>query len=982
MRVGNYALLSPLLAALCSACLVPQEGENPTLAGQTVRLTVLHSTDIHSRILPYDLEPLKTDRDLGIAPEAAPFGGAARMAALIKRERARSDRTLLLDSGDYFQGAPIFNANTGEPEVRWVSMMGYDASVMGNHEFDLGAHNFADKIARFGSFPLLAANFHWENVDDPNSHHLDKLSSPYTITNVRGIRVGIIGMASISSMYGLVDGGNSTQATPLEQNETARGYVELLAPVVDMIVILSHLGLTEDQELLTGYDDYYPYEHAKPFLERKKDPWTQIEPLPAVNPDGSRNTFADGSIRVFIPGVKGIDIIEGGHLHVVLNPPQEIKDPAGRTVLISHSGAFSKYLGRLDLELEFPPAVKPESWTDEQWNERLQWGAEVVAHDYKAFPLDAIWCDDEARSWRKDSFIEGDALTKLINQRPTLTFDKSVAASYRDAYAEVYRDLYEDDYMDAYPTAESANAAMGTAIVACQKRIFDDGDLSNTKCNPPLGSKRFNDTNGFILTTLTDDAVDDGSGDKSCAFSMLNALRRDGADWETVETCVGNYLADYRDYTCDRFLPERCWSRVDRCTAQEDLETTDLLTDYIVQLDSKYTLPRIFAYAPRDIMRRNSAQGGDAPLGNITTESMRQRRRVEAEFALTNTLGMRDHVYSGPVSLESLFNVFPFENTINIMYLSGAEVQELTNYVAERSAERGCQAQAQVSGIRFTMDCYQAQLNDQLKACKTAADCAPQFGGYIPKHEEGWRCLEDNTCWANTSFGVTVNNEKIRSEATYKVAVNDYIAKGGSGFKVLKRNTSRIETGISMRDGLIDWLRNQCTCREIMGYVETKEAIPGSDKTKIKLKELAPGDPGYVDPLDRQSPSGAMCARAIEYVFKEDGVTIDLEASRPNRHVDQVVQNWCGQAMAFENAYHELQALGFDEGLQVYEQGDGPGKLPYLNAGKCSCQQVLNGDEKACAHVTSDLKTFCQAPTQVPIAIGEEDDRIERRVAK
>ena len=152
-------------------------------------------------------------------------------------------------------------------------------------------------------------------------------------------------------------------------------------------------------------------------------------------------------------------------------------------------------------------------------------------------------------------------------------------------------------------------------------------------------------------------------------------------------------------------------------------------------------------------MRRNSAQGGDAPLGNITTESMRQRRRVEAEFALTNTLGMRDHVYSGPVSLESLFNVFPFENTINIMYLSGAEVQELTNYVAERSAERGCQAQAQVSGIRFTMDCYQAQLNDQLKACKTAADCAPQFGGYIPKHEEGWRCREDNTCWANTSCG-------------------------------------------------------------------------------------------------------------------------------------------------------------------------------------------------------------------------------------
>lgn len=950
MRVGTHAHLTPLLAVLCAACLVPQDGENPNLAGQTVRLTVLHTTDIHSRILPYDLEPLKTDRDLGIVPEAAPFGGAARMAALIKRERALSDRTLLLDSGDYFQGAPIFNANTGEPEVRWVSMMGYDASVMGNHEFDMGAHNFADKVARFGSYPLLAANFHWENVDDPNSHHLDKLSTPYAITNVRGVRVGIIGMASISSMYGLTDGGNSTQATPLEQNETARGYVELLAPVVDMIVILSHLGLTEDQELLTGYDDYYPYESAKPFLEREKEPWTQIEPLPAVKPDGTRNTFADGSIRVFIPGVKGIDIVEGGHLHVVLNPPQEIKDPAGRTVLISHSGAFAKYLGRLDLELEFPPAEKPDGMTQEAWNERLQWGAEVVAHDYKVFPLDGVWCDDEARKWRKDFFIEGDELYRLINMRPNVTFNTTVAQAFGELYREAYRELYRPQYLDAYPSEEAANVAMEQALSTCRERIFAKGDLTNQKCNAPLGSQFLNIDGkpSFLSATIIDDAPD---AEESCAVSLFKNLKADGADEEMMQTCIGNYLADYRDYTCDRFLPERCWSRVDRCTAQEDLETTDLLHDYIVQLDGTYALPRIFAYAPRDIMRRNSAQGGDAPLGNITTESMRQRRRVETEFALTNTLGMRDHIYAGPITLESMFNVFPFENTINIMYLSGAEVQELTNYVAERSAERGCQAQAQVSGIRFTMDCYQAQLNDLLKSCNTADDCPAQFDGYIPQHEEGWRCTEEKVCWANTSFGVTVNNEKLQQAATYKVAVNDYIAKGGSGFKVLKRNTSRIETGISMRDGLVDWLRNQCTCREI---------LPEE------------GDRNYGIPeADRLSENGAPCARSIQYTFDADGIIVDAE-----RSVDQVVKNWCTSAKTFESALAEINAKGFDKGIDRYEG------LPYLNAGKCSCEQVLNGDEAACGHVTNDLKTFCQAPTQVPIAIGEEDDRIERRVAK
>lgn len=963
MRVGTQALLTPLLlATLCVACLVPQDGENPNLAGQTVRLTVLHTTDIHSRILPYDLEPLKTDRDLGLVPEAAPFGGAARLAALIKRERELSDRTLLLDSGDYFQGAPIFNANTGESEVRWVSMMGYDGVVMGNHEFDMGAHNFADKVARFGTYPLLAANFHWELIDTANSHGLDKLSTPYTLTNVRGVRVGIIGMASISSMYGLVDGGNSTQATPLEQNETARAYIELLSPVVDMIVILSHLGLTEDQELVTGYDDYYPYKSAKPFLEREKDPWTQIEPLPAIKPDGSRNTFADGSIRVFIPGVKGIDIIEGGHLHVVLNPPQQIKDPAGRTVLISHSGAFAKYLGRLDLELEFPPASKPENMTQEAWNERLQWGAEVVAHDYKAFPLDAIWCDDEARNWRKEFFIEGDELYNLINLRPNITVNKTMAQAYSSLYWEVYEDFYKDSYRAAYPTQSEADAALSRAYELCKARIFTQGDLSNRKCNAPLASRLFTPTleTSFLYHALSDDSwkasdlVDENNNSVerlNCAVEFYKNLKRNGADTDTIQNCMGNYLADYRDYTCDRFLPERCWSRVDRCTALEDLETTDLMTDYIVQLDETYALPRIFAYAPRDIMRRNSAQGGDAPLGNITTEAMRQRRRVETEFALTNTLGMRDHIYAGPITLESMFNVFPFENTINIMYLSGAEVQEVTNYVAERSAERGCQAQAQVSGIRFTMDCYQSQLNDQLKTCKTANDCPAQFEGYIPRHEEGWRCLDDNVCWANTSFGITVNNEPLQSSSTYKVAVNDYIARGGSGFKVLKRNTSRIETGISMRDGLIDWLRNQCTCAEILD-----ERFPEAE---------------------RMSANDAPCARSIDYTFDTNGIIVSAV-----RSIDQVVKNWCEAATKFETKLKEIHAKGFDEGISVYEEGSGEGQLPYLDAGNCSCAQVLNGDEASCGRVTGDLKNFCLAPTQVPIAIGEEDDRIERRVVK
>ena len=52
-----------------------------------------------------------------------------------------------------------------------------------------------------------------------------------------------------------------------------------------------------------------------------------------------------------------------------------------------------------------------------------------------------------------------------------------------------------------------------------------------------------------------------------------------------------------------------------------------------------------------------------------------------------------------------MFNVFPFENTIVVMYLSGQEIQDTLDFVAQKSAARGCRAQLQVAGITFDMVC-------------------------------------------------------------------------------------------------------------------------------------------------------------------------------------------------------------------------------------------------------------------------------------
>ena len=63
------------------------------------------------------------------------LGGATRLASLLKRERAKADRVLHVDSGDAFQGAPIFNLKLGEAEYKFLSQVGLNAAVIGNHEF-------------------------------------------------------------------------------------------------------------------------------------------------------------------------------------------------------------------------------------------------------------------------------------------------------------------------------------------------------------------------------------------------------------------------------------------------------------------------------------------------------------------------------------------------------------------------------------------------------------------------------------------------------------------------------------------------------------------------------------------------------------------------------------------------------------------------------------------------------------------------------
>jgi 5'-nucleotidase len=586
------------------------------LKGQ-VHLTLIHTSDIHSRLFPYNAQLGQVDAGLGLgeANTVVNIGGAARVSHIVGRERARSSRVLHLDGGDCFQGAPIFNYYSGEAEVRTMAAMGTDAMIVANHEFDRGALNLGLQLQRWASFPVLAANYELEDPKQPGASPLGTIIQPFTTFDLQGLKVGVVGMGNLSSLTSIFDTPNRLGITPLSTTETAQFYVDLLRPLVDVVVFVTHLGLDVDERL--------------------------------------------------IESTTGIDVVLGGHNHIVLQPPKRVRDcglstppdaegkvrhyveyenpdkPGDklkrfckpRDVILAHSGAFAKYVGRLDLILSNDP--KDLENPDYDTND----GFEVLTHDYHLFPVN-----------------------------------------------------------------------------------------------------------------------------------------------ETVP---------------------------------EDPIITQLLEPYHQGLDSLANLDLLVGYA-LDGSKRNATSGGDSPLGNMISTAMWLRLGIKTDFALTNSTGIRTDLVPGPVTVEQMFNIFPFDNSITKMQLSGQEVQDMFDFVARRSTGRGCVSQVQIAGARVVMDCTKKAAATTENPNPAPGTAASIFIGTLP----GTTCKSDAQCPGDKS-GTLVGQcdveagvcwEKIHDIATYELATSNYLAGGGSGFRVLQRNTTQLDTKVQQRDALIDYIRAGAPC--------------------------------------------------------------------------------------------------------------------------------------------------------------------------
>ncbi len=254
-----------------------------------VKLVILHTNDTHSQVEPSEKSSLAT----------SDMGGYARRMGVIEKIRSEEKNVLLLDAGDYWQGTPYFNFFNGRIEIDALNRMKYDATTLGNHEFDNGTDTLAAVIQNL-NIPLISSNY------DVTNSVIRDFVKPWIVIKKAGLKIGV--MALNVNPESLILESNIRDVNYIDPVAKAQEISEYLKnkEKCDLIICLSHLGSDKDSKSVNDFE-----------IARK---------------------------------TKFIDVIIGGHSHTMLENAKT-KNAAGRDVIIAQMAKSGFYLGRIDLLL-------------------------------------------------------------------------------------------------------------------------------------------------------------------------------------------------------------------------------------------------------------------------------------------------------------------------------------------------------------------------------------------------------------------------------------------------------------------------------------------------------------------------------------------------------------------------------------------------------------------------------------------------------
>ncbi|MBI2774165.1 MAG: bifunctional metallophosphatase/5'-nucleotidase [Chloroflexi bacterium] len=299
--------LSALLAVLLAACsaATPSPSGAPAASGAPApsaaapsplaanSFQILHTNDIHGHL---DSAAVST------GGKSFEQGGLPILGGMVQRQRSRApQRTLVVDAGDAWVGTLISGLDRGRSVVKAMSLIGYDAMALGNHDFDWGQDELRG-LAKDATFPFLTAN-----VVETATGATPAFATPYIVKDLGIARVAIVGLTYPSAT--IIKASSVAGLSFLPAVDAVKKYVPEMRAKADVIVAVSHLGAEGGSARIGG---------------------------------------GDSALALAVPE---IDVIIGGHDHQAFRTARV----SGNT-RIFQTGSYTDNLGRVEVTID--PATK------------------------------------------------------------------------------------------------------------------------------------------------------------------------------------------------------------------------------------------------------------------------------------------------------------------------------------------------------------------------------------------------------------------------------------------------------------------------------------------------------------------------------------------------------------------------------------------------------------------------------------------------
>ncbi len=204
------------------------------------------------------------------------------------------------------------------------------------------------------------------------------------------------------------------------------------------------------------------------------------------------------------------------------------------------------------------------------------------------------------------------------------------------------------------------------------------------------------------------------------------------------------------EITCQMIPVDSTWD------AKIDPEMKQMVDFYKVQLDS--VMNRVIGQAPEALYRGKPQSKLSNFTADILVQAGRELTKKPVQFAIMNNGGLRSDLNAGPVTVGSIFQVFPFENELVVLQLKGSDVKELFKRLAAIGGEG-------LAGTQFHVR------NNQVEK-------------------------------------LLIDGKPVKDDQLYWMATIDYLADGNSGMSVLTNATERINVSTRLRDIMLRYVED------------------------------------------------------------------------------------------------------------------------------------------------------------------------------